>query len=234
MEQSAVTVCITSFNRFDLLKQTIDSFNKLNTYFIKRIIIIEDSVNLEMKNKISQEYGTKIDLIFNDQNIGQALSIDKMYQTVDTEYIFHSEDDYIYSGNANFIKDSIDILEERKDVHQIWIRHINDYAINNININSVLEQEELLTVNNIKYRMIKSPHGGGWCGFSWNPGLRRTDDYNKMFPNGYGEFIIPEYKHSGVHIESFCNNNAMKRGYRAALLINGACNNLGTRNSTYK
>lgn len=64
------TLCITSFNRFDLLKQTVDSFLATNNYPIERIIIIEDSARQDMKNKIENYFGDKIDFIFNEQNIG--------------------------------------------------------------------------------------------------------------------------------------------------------------------
>ena len=65
-----VTVCITSFNRFELLCKTLDSFFKYNTYPIERVIVIEDSGLIEMKNKIIDRYGEKIFLIFNNENIG--------------------------------------------------------------------------------------------------------------------------------------------------------------------
>jgi hypothetical protein len=39
-----VTLVITSCNRIDLLKKTIASFERFNTYPIKKAIIIEDSV----------------------------------------------------------------------------------------------------------------------------------------------------------------------------------------------
>ena len=47
---------------------------------------------------------TKIEkkIIYNDVNIGQCKSIDKAYELVDTEYIFHCEDDWEFTS-PNFI-----------------------------------------------------------------------------------------------------------------------------------
>jgi hypothetical protein len=226
-----VTLCITSYDRFDLLKQTIDSFISLNTYPIERIAIIEDSTKQDIKNKILQEYGDKVDLIFNENRIGQAPAIDKLYNTVTTKYIFHTEDDYLYSGNSNFIKESIDLLEEREDVHQVWVKHFSDFAGESCN---QFENNILQTVGGTKYKMLKSPFYG-WCGFSWFPGLRRLEDYHKIFPTGYTPFITAEYLTSGVQTEAACNTHALKQGYRAAYLLNGACSHKGTNGrETYK
>ena len=229
-----VSLCITSFNRFNLLKQTLGSFLKLNTYPIEKIFIIEDSTNPQMKTSILNTYGNTVELIYNDQNIGQAKSIDKMYSQVQTDYIFHSEEDYFYDGNANFIEQSIDILEERKDVHQIWCRDINNFDITHHSAAlDQFESDTLTTISGTEYRMVKSPYNG-WCGFSWNPGLRRLSDYKNMFPNGYAVHVEPGLEHSGVHTECNCNKHAMSQGYRAAILINGACINMGVCCGTYK
>lgn len=232
-----ITLCITSFDRFDLLQQTIETFLGLNAHpnLIKRIAIIEDSTKPYMQTNILKKFGHKVDLIFNDIRVGQAPSIDKIYNTVDTKYIFHTEDDYQYIGNPNFLKESVEILEERGDIHQIWIRHFNNFYVSHGPRGLLqFENEILKSTSGIDYKMLKANHDGGWCGFSWNPGLRRTDDYHKMFPNGYGEYIDPNHMHSGVQTEARCNNRARECGYRAAILINGACNNVGVGRATYK
>jgi len=181
-----VSVVVTSFNRFEFLKQTIDSFLNLNIYPINQFIIIEDSCNFEMKNKILNYYNDKVQLIFNETNLTQPRSIDLAYSKVISDYIFHSEDDYIYNGNKNFIQDSIDILEERKDIHQIWIRHKLDmdlqFSVNAVD-NFILDDKILETLTKVQYKNIN--YHFDWCGFSWNPGLRRTIDWKTMFPNGF-------------------------------------------------
>lgn len=233
MSDKKVTVVITSYNRFEFLKKTIDSFLTLNTYPIERFLVIEDSTKQEIKHQILGTYKDKVELIFNETNLGQPLSIDKAYKTVNTEYIFHSEDDYLYTGNPNFIKDSMDILEEKKSINQIWLRHLDNYIVSHgaEGLNQ-FEKDTLLTSTNVPYRMLKVPHCGNWCGFSWNPGLRRTDDYNRLFPNGYGFHVKPGQK--GAHAEYSNNVHAMANGYTAALLVNGACLNMGQDVSTHR
>lgn len=228
-----VTLCYTSYSRFDFLKKSLDSFLNINTYPIDRIVIIEDSTKLIMKEKILKEFGDKIELIFNDTNIGQARSIDKMYNTVTTDYIFHTEEDYFYTGNPNFIKDSMDILEERSDLHQVWCRNWNNYAVTHGGtFADQFESSELKTTTDVSYRLIRE-HYLGWSGFTWNPGLRRTIDYKTMFPNGYAGVVPQEHLYTVVS-EGFVNQHSEKHHHRAAVLLNGVCETHDAyNNSTY-
>lgn len=219
-----ITFCLTSCNRFDLLQITLDSFFELNKYPIKRYLVIEDSGLPEMRDKILSKYGDRIELIFNETNLGPFKPIDKMYSMVDTEYIFHSEDDWKYEGPANFIEQSLDILEERKDIHQVWMRKGIEL--------SWIEKQSHLTKNKTEYRMVKNPHLDVWCGYSFNPGLRRKSDYDRMFPNGCSEFIVPG-EFAGL-TELKCNLHAAKQGYRAASLLKGSCVHIGDGRTTLK
>lgn len=212
-----ITVCLASCNRFDLLQQTLDTFFSLNSFPIERFLITEDSTNQEMKGKILNRYGSKIELIFNDINLGAFKTFDNMYSMVDTQYIFHCEDDWRFESNPNFMKHSMDILEEQPNAHQVWIRKDIEQ--------SWIETKSQFTSTNVEYKMVKNPHLGSWCGFSGNPSLKRKSDYLKMFPNGYSEFIIPNV-FSGI-TELNCNNHAAQQGYRAAQLVNSSIVHIG-------
>jgi glycosyltransferase involved in cell wall biosynthesis len=226
-----VSVCVTSYGRIQSLDQCILTFLNLNTYPIERFIVLEDNPAVDLvllKNKYPD-----VDFLKNESRIGQIKSIDKIYNMIDTEYIFHIEDDYIFGGNKNFILDSIEILSRRPEIHQIWCRHSHDHMAENEGSYKTLFENNILSIgNNIKYRMVSVPNTGNWCGFSFNPGLRRKSDYNKFFPNGYAEHMDNENE-PGVITEYKCNLIAMKNNYRAAHLFNGCCYNTGYNTSTY-
>ena len=93
-EDSEVTVVITSCGRFDLLKKTLDSFFTFNTYPVKKVIITEDSGDDGVYTAIPEEYKNYFTIIVNKPKLGQIRSIDKAYSLVDTDYIFHCEDDW--------------------------------------------------------------------------------------------------------------------------------------------
>ena len=217
MINKKITFCLTSCNRFDLLQKTLDSFLDLNKYPIEKYIIIEDSANINIHKQITEKYSNIAQLIFNPRNIGQYKSIDDMYKNVNTDYIFHCEDDWLFQNNSSFIEESLNILEEKENIHQVWL--ISE------KVHPVIEPNIYKTTNNTKYKMVKTNHYGGWCGFSFNPGLRRKTDILKMFPNGFQEFIQPNLP--SVQTEFRCNLNAAKQGYRAAILLNHACVHIG-------
>ena len=223
MTNKKVTVCLTSCGRFDLLQRTINSFFAVNLYPIEKFIITEDSAIPKMRDKTLEVYGDKVELIFNKTNLGMCKSIDNMYNLVNTEYIFHTEDDWTFRSNNNFMQESLDILEERQDIHQVWIRNFDHHP-------SIIEKDLHYTTTGVEYKMVVSPHPGDWGGFSFNPGLRRLSDYKKMFPNGYSEFILPNKK--AVFTEHNCNLHAMKQGYRAAIIKNHCCDHTGGGRST--
>lgn len=117
---SDVTAVFTSYNRFDLLCWTIDSFNQANTYSVKEIIIIDDSGSVMMQNKIRKTY-PNYHLILNEKNIGLVESIDKAYPLVTTQYIFHSEDDFDYF-KPGFIEKCIRVMEHDPKIFRVGIR----------------------------------------------------------------------------------------------------------------
>jgi len=232
LNDGKITVVITSYNRWNFLQQTLDSFMTINNDLVERYVVVEDSMNKDMAHNIINKYGDKVDLIFNAQRIGQAPSLDKAYRTVWTQYIMHCEDDYLWEGNPNVLRESKEILEERPDLHQVSCRHWNDYADNGGYYQ--FEDETLHTSSGITYKLFRLI---GWCGFTWNAGLRRTADYLKMFPEGFSKFTGPESFRSGVQTEGRCNDNVRVQGYRGAILLNGACWNKGKNNHdicTYK
>src|SRR5690606_37512671 len=152
---------------------------------------------------------------FNKPKLGLLKSLDLLYSNVNSEYIFHTEDDWEFL-NSNFIEQSIEILANYKNVNQVWLRKDIPHEWLEYNIQKI---------NNTKFKMVKQNHISDWSGFSWNPGLRRLSDYNKMFPNGFSEFEIPDK--SAVFSEYECNKNVNKFNYRAANLLNSCCKHIG-------
>ena len=193
-----ITVVITSFNRVELLKKTLENFLKFNTYPIKKFIIIEDS---GMKNINDFVYDlidkSKILLIYNNKNIGQIASIDKAYTYVDTEYIFHLEEDWEFY-KSGFIEQSLDILKNNIKIGLVWlIEYNNNKAVFS---NHIIEEK----IYDNKYKLLSSNHIGSkrktpkskrepviWSGFTFNPSLRRLSDYNLMGP--YLKKCIPYF-----------------------------------------
>jgi GT2 family glycosyltransferase len=213
----SVSVVITSFNRLDLLKQTVDSFNANNTYPIDDFIIIEDSGKPEVHEQLSREY-PNYHLILNDKNIGLVESIDKAYAEVRSDYVFHSEDDYLFY-KPDFIQKSIDVLEANDKIMQVWIRATDD------------------TMGQPVIRELKYANGtpffymgelNNWYGFCFHCGLRKMDVYGQVKPfaqwSEKTDFLSLRECKIGIAYHNL--------GYKAAILPEGYAKHIGQFRST--
>lgn len=222
MKLGKITFVLTSCGRLDLLERTLDSFFKYNTYPIERYIITEDSANQEIFDKCEQlnknKYESKLEFMFNYQKLGQSRSIDKAYSTIDTEYIFHLEDDYeFYRGG--FIEVSKDLLESRPEILQGWLQSKKDGQVNRI-CPTVFK-----TSNGTSFRFVmpSSFYTGrvingereaiiNYYGFTYRPTLKRLSDYLLLGEGGYTQFGLEhlvdyKYRDLGYRIVSLTEND---------------------------
>ena len=192
-----VSFVMTACGRPDLMEKTLDSFFKFNTYPIERYIITEDSMDplvFDECNRLnSEKYNNKLEFVFNNPKLGQSKSIDLAYNMIDTEYVFHCEEDWEFYDDE-FIEQSLSILQADSKVLQAWIRPKTDRILNEI-------KPDIYHIGNIAVRdvlpksfMVKGALPGGkdlivkdYMGFSWNPGLKRMSDY-KLLKDGYSGF----------------------------------------------
>lgn len=209
-----ITFTITSCNRLDLLEKTINSFLKLNTYPIDEFIMSDDSGDDNINEILNIKFGDKFKIIKNNPRLGLSKSLDNLFTQSKNEYIFHCEDDWLFNENSDFILNSLDILEENPNIHQVYIRHRYDYSHP---INSDVKYTTKLT----PYRLLSQNYNvsstHNWNGYSWNPGLRRKSDYLKMFPEGISKFG-DEYD---------CSKHTKQFNYLSVTLENTSCYHIG-------
>ena len=174
-----ITLVITSYNRFDLLKKTIESFNSVNRCPISEVIIIDDSGSPEMHRKIKESY-SGYTLILNEQNIGLVESIDKAYSQATTPYIWHTEDDFEYI-RSGFIEKCIKVMEYDEMICRVGIRGIAHIK--------ALCTEHLLA-GDIPYKLPLEWEGHPWHGFGFQCGLIRKSAYDIVKP--YTQYSTPD------------------------------------------
>jgi hypothetical protein len=207
-----ITFVLTSCGRVDLLEKTVDSFLEWNDYPIYRYIIIDDSADNDVFEDIKKlneiKWKNKFELFFNEEKIGQTKSIDKIYNTINTKYIFHCEDDWLFY-NKGFIKDSIDILDTDDNIFQVWIRPKSDGIFNKIDPQHVRSNNGAIyrkvlpasyAINQINGERIIVRD---YIGVSFNPGLRRKRDYNiieSYHSFGHEHLIDAYYRDNGYYV----------------------------------
>ena len=163
---------LTSCGRQDLLEKTLDSFFAFNTYPVAQTIIVEDGPQ-EANSHLAEKYaGRNITWLATGQRRGQIAAIDYAYSFVEHPYIFHLEDDWQFY-QAGFIEKSLTILDALPDCLQVWIRALHD-----TNRIPIADQRE--TTQGVAFQRVESGYLGRWHGFSFNPGLRRARDYDRL------------------------------------------------------
>lgn len=213
MTDDDVTVVITACNRPYLLRPTIDSFIRNNTYPIKEFIVIEDSGIQGVNDFLVTEpqyAGYRFNLIYNKKNKGQMASIDAAYEYVTTKYVFHCEEDWNFK-KTGFIETSLDILKGDPKIFTVWLRphyHTSGHPVDHKTWNGryFLMQKDYI------YHWRGVDHV--WCGFTFNPGLRRTEDILKYHPYCVNIEKDPLLGHVG---EYMVNAKYREDGYYAAI-----------------
>jgi len=203
-----ITFVLTSCGRFDLLERTLASFFAHNDAPIARYVVIEDSGDEAVRDLVGK-FPQPIELIVNRPKLGQMASIDRVYSSVTTPYIFHCEDDWEFT-RGGFIQESMRLLEAFDEVVMVALRSPRDAPP------EALEQP-VEAFQDIRYRRLSSAARPEWFGISFNPGLRRLRDYQRI-----GSYqAIGEEKNLSAHYKAL--------GYRMVMLEDGGVFHLGNR-----
>lgn len=223
----SVSVVITSCNRPHLLKNTLESFLKFNTFPIEQFIIVEDSGMNNINDFVLDLLDKKKTLlIYNETNIGQVKSIDKAYANVKTDYIFHCEEDWEFL-DYGFIERSLQILNTDPKIFTVWLRPHNDTSLHPIIKTQDLGGFYKMDPN---YSYIYKNTIYTWCGFTFNPGLRRTSDCMLFYP--YSNCKKTIYK--SIVSEYDVNINYRELGFYAVITdkIQGYVKHIGWKEPT--
>lgn len=209
--KSGVTVVLTSCRRADLLEQTLNSFFQYNDHPVARVLVVEDGDDPAVPALVREKFADRVELIVNSPRIGQIRSIDRAYSMVDTELVFHCEDDWHFFRRG-FMQESIDVLRERPDVHQVILRDLWDTN------GHPPSRERYHTTTGVPFRLMTTGFRTAhhvWHGFSFNPGLRRMREYAAIGP------------YSKLGHESEIGQAYFDRGLRAAILEESAVEHIG-------
>ena len=201
-----ISFVLTSCGRFDLLRRTLASFLEHNDAKIEKYIIVEDSGDDSVRDVLAEFRDVEFDLIINQPKRGQLWSIDLAYERVRTPYIFHCEDDWLFT-KSGFMEPSLTLLEDFPDVVQVLVRDLAD--------EKRAVEVPLQTHKGISfYAPLPAEHPNSYC-YSFNPGLRRRADYKKI---GLFRLLLEEENISA---------RARQMGCRQARLENGGVQHIG-------
>ena len=213
-----VTLFITSCGRPELLKRTLESFVKFNTYPIKEAVLCEDSGIPNIVDFVTTIVPFPLLFCYNHERIGQMKTIEKYTKLIQTPYVFHLEDDYEFF-DSGFIELSFKIMDSDPKISQVLLED-EQHGYFKVDIGNPLCYK-ILTDNPLR---VEANNGDGALNiFSWRPSLKRIEIQKLRMPY---ELWDDEYT-----IELEIN----KRGYYAVITKNvkngrrGFCTHIGKK-----
>jgi hypothetical protein len=233
-----LTLTMTTCKRLDLFKKTIESFVKccLDICLVDKIFIVDDNSGDEDISQMilwmaQYEVLRNVDkAIFkkDEKNKGHPQSMNIIYDQVDSDWILHLEDDWLFTRPDNFISKSLAIMENDKSIKQVLLRTTDIMAINQ-NVSTCISDDKPIGFDYIKYEYTgchnrDSKGGSAWCGWNLNPAVCNFKEIKKLgkFPIGEPCF---EYNYS---------RKFWQAGYKVAYFPENYCEHLGADNSAYK
>ena len=169
-----VTLCVTAGGRPDLLQKTLNSLLPHNGSFFKDIFVTNDRGDVAT-NEIVKVLTPTACLFNHSKPIGQHASIDEMYGSVETNYIFHCEDDW-YFDPVPFIPLMLSTIIKLPDVSSVSARQTHSLQAHD---GRMRKFGPTIAVDGGFARRSGEPF---WTGHSFNPALLRTSLWREVGP----------------------------------------------------
>ena len=207
--------CTTS-RRLKLFIRTLDSFLEccLDRDLIKKWLVSDDGSSDDEIKTMKKRYPFLE--IRRSKGNGQAGNLNTLFDRVDTEYIIHCEDDWLFIKKGNLINDSIAIINDDERIKEVIFRGWCGVTINS---------------GDLRYRLhyhhphfephIASKYDARWLGYSLNPGVQHFKTIKKYLP--YREDFNPRQQFWD-RIAAF---RYLKDGYKRASFTDNYIQHLG-------
>ena len=206
------TVALTSCGRFDLLERTLGSLLPCLEGPVAKLVVTEDSNDPGVHDMVRRFSGSglKFEVLVNDPPIGLIRSIDRLYSHVETEWVFHCEDDWEFFSDG-FIERSFAVLKESDRHSMAGLRIASEFPPGYMG-------SQLTTRSGVAYHVTDPAVAGAFAGLSFNPGLRRMRDYGIVGPYSDFRASASEVRVARCYLEL---------GYRITYLAEPAIRHLG-------
>jgi Glycosyl transferase family 2. len=150
MNQSVCVVIVTYGNRWSLLQRVL--FSTSNLEQVKRIVVVDNNSDYDLKNFISESNFSKVDLISLPENFGSAygykIGIERAITMEDCDYIWLLDDDNNPLDNAldELLKNYYQLLEKYRE---------NEFALLSLREDRLDYRESAIVGNSSRFFPIK-------------------------------------------------------------------------------
>lgn len=225
MKYPSITFTCTTSKRFDLYVQMMISFfySCLDMDLIENYIIVDDGSPINEIHEMGRLF-PKTNVIKNTKG-GQLNSIKMILDCVDTEYMFHSEDDWNFLIQDHYIRKGFDIMHTDSRIKQVTLRfwecmYINDdgleYRMHNYSPMDIKEDYDIIKYSDCNYG-----------GLTLNPSLIHVPTFKECMKN-----VHQENSESRIWDKKL-SMNYWNAGYKRANLNDEYIEHTGTYDSRY-
>ena len=159
--------------RPELLQQTLTSLFLFCEF--KHIIAINDFRDAET-NEAFKELCPTGQLISLDHKLGHHAAVDHMYQHVKTDWIFHSEDDWLFNRTIELDR-MTDVITRNPWMSGICLRSETDFELCVSDMNEIVYQK----YDGVDFYRMDAMHDQ-WHGFTFNPHVAPVSTWRTFGP----------------------------------------------------
>ena len=170
---------LTSCGRFDLLGETVASFQR--RFDVERILIAEDSENTAASASFMRDFPVA-DVRVNLPKLGQMRSIDTHYAELSTPYVLHLEDDWGFSRSLDLDRVTA-FMEARPDISVVCIAH----RVYEPRFQKGARREQHGGIDYLVWDVDAHPK---WFSYSFNPSVARLSLWREVGP--FAKFVTEE------------------------------------------
>lgn len=161
------SLAVTSCGRQELLRQTLESFCACVDVLPAMTVVAEDGPQGPSAWFWELPLGTRVWRPVSRRE-GQGVTIDRAYALVDSELLFHLEDDWLFLRRGPIIEESARILATEPQVSAVMLTGQPCWAVRDPRFSFLLHRPSATGLN------------PAYDGISFNPGLRRVSDYRAL------------------------------------------------------
>lgn len=186
MPNTNYSLCLTSCDRHELLKTTLESYFAIVDQEPQETLIYEDS-DKPMPEWLKSDVwrGRNVRWLSGKTRMGQCFAIAQLIREAKYEYVMWGEDDWLFQRQIYpIIRESKAILDAHPEIIQVSLRGETGW-------------HPLVKVEKYPFKIAQPYWRGEWGGWSWNPGLRRRSTLLRILPHVLSNVGVKGLKHEG-------------------------------------
>ncbi len=183
MNYPKITFAVTTCKRIDLFEKMLESFieNCEDLDLITDWVLADDNSSIQDIRRMMVMHPAFE--LRHGQVRGQAANLNRLIDTIKTEWWFHCEDDFLFTRKGHFIRDMFHVAHDDERIKNVVLRGWKGAYIKHGDLEYYMH-----IYNRAGDPKMNPVNDWNWFGYSLNPGLQHLPTVKKL--GRYNEKII--------------------------------------------